>query len=87
MKTMRLIVLPQAVRVIIPPYTNRMIGLMKRTAECSVIAIPEILQTARQISSWYSNATPLIIGAGFYMIVLFPMTKISSYFESKRQRA
>ncbi len=87
LKTMRLIVLPQASRVVLPPYTNRMIGLMKRTAECSVIAIPEILQTARQVQSWYANATPLIIGAAMYMLVLFPMTKFSSYLESTRRRA
>ena len=86
-KAMRLVVIPQAIKIIIPPYTNRLIGLMKRTAECSVIAIAEILQTAQQLQSWYSNATPLIIGAGMYMLVLLPMTKLATYVESRRRSA
>src|SRR6056297_2333637 len=87
MKTMRLVVIPQAIKMIIPPYTNRLIGLMKRTAECSVIAIAEILQTAQQLQSWYSNATPLIIGAGMYMLVLLPMTKLATIVENRRHSA
>jgi len=86
-KSMRLVVIPQAIRTIMPPYTNRMVGLMKRTAECSVIAIAEILQSAQQIQSWYGNATPLIIGAGMYLLVLLPMTKMATVVERRRQRA
>lgn len=86
-KAMRLVVIPQAIKIIIPPYTNRLIGLMKRTAECSVIAIAEILQTAQQLQSWYSNATPLIIGAGMYMLVLLPMTKLATIVENRRHSA
>ncbi len=86
-KAMKLVVIPQAVKIIIPPYTNRLIGLMKRTAECSVIAIAEILQTAQQLQSWYSNATPLIIGAGMYMLVLLPMTKLATFVERRRRSA
>lgn len=86
-KAMRLVVIPQAIKTIIPPYTNRLIGLMKRTAECSVIAIAEILQTAQQLQSWYSNATPLIIGAGMYMLVLLPMTKLATIVENRRHSA
>lgn len=87
LKAMRLVVIPQAIKMIIPPYTNRLIGLMKRTAECSVIAIAEILQTAQQLQSWYSNATPLIIGAGMYMLVLLPMTKLATIVENRRHSA
>lgn len=86
-KAMRLVILPQAVRVIIPPYTNRMIGLMKRTALTSVIAIGEVLKIAREIQSFYANATPLIIGAGMYLLLLFPLTKFATYLENKQQRA
>lgn len=86
-KTMRLVILPQAVRTVLPPYTNRMIGLMKRTAECSVIAIPEILQTARQIQSWYGNTTPLMVAALMYLLVLLPLTKAATILERSRRQA
>lgn len=86
-KTMRLVVLPQSVRIILPDYTNRIIGLMKRTAETSVIAIAEILQTAQQLQSEYVNATPLIVGAIMYMIVLFPLARLASYLEKTRPQS
>ncbi len=86
-KAMKLVVLPQSIKIVLPPYTNRMIGLMKRTAECSVIAIAEILQTARQLQSWYANATPLIIGALMYMIFLFPLTRAATILERRRKSA
>jgi polar amino acid transport system permease protein len=87
LKAMRLVIIPQAIRVIIPPYTNRMIGLMKRTALTSVIAIGEVLKQARELQSFYANATPLIIGAGMYLLVLFPLTKLATYIERRRRRA
>jgi len=85
-QAMRLVVLPQSVRIVLPDYSNRLIGLMKRTAETSVIAIAEILKVAQDLQSQYVNATPLIVGAMLYMVVLFPMTRIVSRLEKTRQR-
>jgi polar amino acid transport system permease protein len=85
-QAMRLVVLPQSVRIVLPDYSNRLIGLMKRTAETSVIAIAEILKVAQDLQSQYVNATPLIVGALLYMVVLFPMTRIVSRLEKKRPR-
>lgn len=85
-QAMRLVVLPQSVRIVLPDYSNRLIGLMKRTAETSVIAIAEILKVAQDLQSQYVNATPLIVGAILYMVVLFPMTRIVSRLEKSRPR-
>jgi polar amino acid transport system permease protein len=85
LQAMRLVVIPQALRTVMPPYSNRMVGLMKRTAECSVIAIPEILSSARQIQSWYANTTPLTIAAAMYLLVLLPLTKLATVLERSRQ--
>lgn len=86
LKTMRLVVLPQAATIVIPPFTNRMIGLMKRTAECSVIAIFELLNAARQIQSWYANATPLVAAAVFYLLFLVPLTRAVTVMENRLRR-
>lgn len=86
-KAMRLVVLPQSVRIVLPDYSNRLIGLMKRTAETSVIAIAEILKVAQDLQSQFVNATPLIVGALLYMVVLFPMTRIVSRLEKTRPRS
>ncbi|SDZ62237.1 amine acid ABC transporter, permease protein, 3-TM region, His/Glu/Gln/Arg/opine family [Jannaschia faecimaris] len=85
-QAMRLVVLPQSVRIVLPDYSNRLIGLMKRTAETSVIAIAEILKVAQDLQSQFVNATPLIVGALLYMVVLFPMTRIVSRVEKTRPR-
>lgn len=85
-QAMRLVVLPQSVRIVLPDYSNRLIGLMKRTAETSVIAIAEILKVAQDLQSQFVNATPLIVGALLYMVVLFPLTRIVSRLEKSRPR-
>lgn len=85
-QAMRLVVLPQSVRIVLPDYSNRLIGLMKRTAETSVIAIAEILKVAQDLQSQFVNATPLVFGALLYMVVLFPMTRFVSRIEKSRPR-
>ncbi|KAA9008795.1 amino acid ABC transporter permease [Histidinibacterium aquaticum] len=85
-QAMRLVVLPQSVRIVLPDYSNRLIGLMKRTAETSVIAIAEILKVAQDLQSQFVNATPLVVGALLYMVVLFPMTRFVSRLEKSRPR-
>jgi len=85
-QAMRLVVLPQSVRIVLPDYSNRLVGLMKRTAETSVIAIAEILKVAQDLQSQFVNATPLVVGALLYMVVLFPMVRIVSRIERTRKR-
>ena len=85
-QAMRLVVLPQSVRIVLPDYSNRLIGLMKRTAETSVIAIAEILKVSQDLQSQFVNATPMVVGALLYLVVLFPMTRIVSRLEKTRPR-
>ena len=85
-KTMRYVVLPQALRIIIPPYTGYLVGLMKGTALCSQIAIFELLKAAYQIQAWYINATPLMIASGFYLLFLIPLTRLSNILEIRWKR-
>ena len=56
------VVLPQAVRITIPPLTNRMIGITKGTALGSVVALHEILNQASSGASEAGNPTPLTLG-------------------------
>lgn len=82
-ETMRLVILPQAVRIIVPPYTSSLVGLMKGTALCSTITIFELLKTAQQIQAWYANPTPLIIASLGYLLLLLPMTRFSNILEKR----
>ena len=82
-QTMRYVILPQALKIVLPPYTGYLVGLMKATALCSQIAIFELLKSAYQIQSWYVNATPLILAAVFYLLSLIPLTRLSNVLEKK----
>jgi polar amino acid transport system permease protein len=69
--TLRRIVLPQAMRVIIPPIGNEVISMVKLTSVASVIQFSEILRNAQAI--YYANARVielLIVAAGWYLIVV-----------------
>jgi polar amino acid transport system permease protein len=86
-QTMRYVILPQALKIVLPPYTGYLVGLMKGTALCSQIAIIELLKAAYQIQSWYVNATPLILASAFYLISLIPLTRLSGALERKWKKA
>lgn len=81
---MRWIVLPQAVRVVLPPLANYAVGLLKDTALCSIIAAPELMLRAKDLAS--SSFLPMhafVLAAVFYYIMSFPMMRGVEYLENK----
>lgn len=82
LKAMRRIVLPQTMRVIIPPVGNEFIGLLKTSSMASAIAYAELLHRAQLI--YFVNAKVmelLIVAAGWYLIVVTILSVIQSYIE------
>ena len=61
-------VLPQAIRIVIPPLTNNCINVMKDTALASVVAMPDLLKQATQAQALAANPTPLIGAALIYLL-------------------
>jgi polar amino acid transport system permease protein len=81
-KTMRRVILPQAMRVIIPPTGNQVIGMLKTTSLVSVIAYPELLYSAQIIYSRNYQTIPLLVVASLrYLIVTTILTIGQSYLE------
>ncbi len=70
MQTMRHIILPQAMRVIIPPTGNDTIGMLKYTSLASVIAFPELLQSVTLIYNQNFEIIPLLIVASLWYIIV-----------------
>ena len=68
--TMRRIVLPQAMRVILPPMGNETISMLKSTSLLQVIAVSELYTIANQISSQNLAQIELLVVAGFWYLVL-----------------
>lgn len=69
-QTLRRIVLPQAMRVIIPPTGNETISMLKTTSLASVIAVSELLYTAEQIYSVNYKTIPLLITASVWYLAM-----------------
>lgn len=71
-QVLRHAILPQALRLTVPPLTNRVISITKGTALGSVVALHEVLNVASSGSSEAGNPTPLTLGAIAYLILFIP---------------
>jgi polar amino acid transport system permease protein len=84
--TMMDIILPQAIRIVIPPLTNNCINVMKDTALASVVAMPDLLKQATQAQALNANPTPLIGAALIYIALLWPMVAVVARLEKHCSR-
>ena len=80
---MKDIILPQAVKIVIPPLTNNCINVIKDTALASVVAMPDLLKQATQAQAVAANPTPLILAAVIYVMFLLPLVLWVSRLEVK----
>jgi len=78
-----LVVFPQALRLTVPPLTNRTIVIIKNTALGSIIGVPEILNVASTAESFVGNITPLTLGAIAYLILFAPVTVFGRWLETR----
>ncbi|MDA9769638.1 ABC transporter substrate-binding protein/permease [Emcibacteraceae bacterium] len=77
------VILPQAIKVVIPPLTNNCINVIKDTALASVVAMPDLLKQATQAQAVAANPTPLIAAAVIYLAFLLPLVLWVSGLEKK----
>lgn len=82
-QTLRHVILPQAVRLTVPPLTSRTIAITKNTALGTVIGVPEILNQATTAESFSFNATPLMMGAIAYLVLFVPVVIAGRYVETR----
>lgn len=80
-KTLTYIVLPQVVRISIPPLTNRAIGISKGTTLGSVVAVPELLNVTSSIQSNVANPTALTVGALLFLLLFLPFVRFTRWLE------
>ncbi|MEO8078961.1 MAG: amino acid ABC transporter permease [Caldimonas sp.] len=81
---MRRIILPQALRVIIPPAGNQFISLLKATSLVSVIAGGDLLTAAENISSANLHTIELMLVATFWYLTLTTITSLGQYVVERR---
>jgi polar amino acid transport system permease protein len=82
-QTLLYVILPQAVRLTVPPLTNRTIAITKNTALGMVIGVPEILNQATTAQSFSGSATPLMMGALAYLALFVPVVIVGRWIETR----
>jgi polar amino acid transport system permease protein len=85
-QTIRKIILPQAIPVVIPPLTGNLVAMLKDTAVASVVAAPELLKRARELYTSKTNPTPLVAAALIYLAVLIPLVRAVNMIENRLKR-
>ncbi len=77
------VVLPQAVRNVLPDLISNTIEVVKLTSLASVVALPELLYSSDMARSLTYNASPIVMAALVYLIILWPAVRGLSRFEQK----
>jgi polar amino acid transport system permease protein len=78
------VVLPQAVRNVLPDLVSNTLEVVKLTSIASVVALPELLFQARQAQSVTYNATPIVAAAVIYFVLLWPVVRLLSRLENRQ---
>ena len=79
-QTMRHVVLPQAMRVIIPPTGNETISMLKLTSVASVIATPELLNVSERISERTFQIIPLLVVASIWYLIMTSLLTAGQFY-------
>ncbi|HUQ43385.1 MAG TPA: amino acid ABC transporter permease [Candidatus Limnocylindria bacterium] len=78
-QSMRYVILPQAVRRVIPPLLNDFIGLQKDTVLVSFVGVVELFRTAQIKQSAHFNFTPYLVVALVFLVLTLPLTRITDW--------
>ncbi|MFH5925290.1 amino acid ABC transporter permease [Roseomonas xinghualingensis] len=78
-----LVVIPQAVRNVLPDLVSNTLEVVKLTSIASVVALPELLFQARQAQSVTYNASPIVAAALAYFVILWPVVRLLSRLENR----
>ena len=84
---MRFVVLPQAIRRVIPAQMNMLIALQKDVALLSFIGPVEIFRQAGVFKSLLANFTPYVVAAAIFLVVTIPATRLADHLIAKQNRA
>jgi len=89
-QTMRHVVVPQAVRRVIPPLLNDFVALQKDTALVSVLGVFEALNAASDYSNFNFNDTSIVVVAVFFIVLTIPLARFTDWLQRRiadRERA
>jgi polar amino acid transport system permease protein len=86
--TMRRVILPQAVKIVLPPYGNIMVMMLKDSSQASTITVAELALQGKLIaSSTFQNSTVFTLVALLYLTMSIPLIMLVSYLERRSGKA
>ena len=85
-QSMRYVVIPQAVRRVIPPLLNDFIGLQKDTAIVSVIGVAEAASLSQQFSTQNGDFPSYLVAAVFFILITIPLARFTDHLVAQRER-
>jgi polar amino acid transport system permease protein len=77
------VVLPQAIRNVLPDLISNTVEVVKLTSIASVVALPELLYSADMVRSLTSNSSPIVLAAAIYLVMLWPFVRLASMLERR----
>jgi len=89
-QAMRHVVVPQAVRRVVPPLLNDFVSLQKDTALVSTVGVFDAVFSARDYGNYNFNYTPLVVVAGFFVVCTVPLARLCDWLQRRwleRERA
>lgn len=86
-RSMQKVVLPQAIRLVIPPQASNCVSIIKDTSLASIVAMSDLLKQATDSQALFANPTPLMVAALIYLAILWPLVRLTGWLEHRLQRA
>jgi polar amino acid transport system permease protein len=80
------VVIPQAVRRVLPPLLNDAVALQKDTALASIVGVVEVLGTAQLLKNRYFNLSPVTASALFFLAITIPFTRLVDHLIARDRR-
>ncbi|WP_165217165.1 amino acid ABC transporter permease [Affinirhizobium pseudoryzae] len=82
-QTLRSVILPQAIRNVLPDLLSNTVEVVKLTSLASVVSLSELLYAANMARSITYNASPLVLAALIYLVILWPVVRLVSRFQRR----
>ena len=75
------VILPQAIRNVLPDLLSNVVEIVKLTSIASVVSLSELLYSANMARAVTYNSSPLVMAAGLYLLLLWPLVRVISRFQ------
>ena len=86
MQSLRFVVLPQAVRRIIPPLLNDFVSLQKDTALLAVLGVVEAARAAQIYSAYRFNYSSFVVAAFLFILMTIPLARLTDWLIARDRR-